>query len=76
MMALLFARCPHCGGLVVDDIVLMAARHFPWECPLCGEENPPLGKASRQDSAEPEDIEEVTADDHGISGEGTLLFLK
>lgn len=74
MMALLFARCRHCGGLVEDDEALMAARHFPWECPLCGRENPPLRTGNGQDRAEEEDVEEMTADGRGLTGEGTLLF--
>lgn len=73
-MALLFARCTRCGGLVEDETALMAARHFPWECPLCGKENPPLGKSARQDRVEPEDEEEMVADGHGLTGEGELLF--
>lgn len=73
-MALLFARCRHCGELVDDETALMAARHFPWECPLCGGENPPLGKTAREDRLEPEGTEEITADNRGITGEGTLLF--
>lgn len=74
-MTLLFARCTHCGKHVEDSTVLMAARHFPWECPFCGKDNAPLLQGTHQDSITPEDPEEeMTTDNRGLTGEGTLLF--
>lgn len=75
-MALLFAQCAHCGQPVEDRLALMAARHFPWDCPLCGKENAPLLQGiQHQDTVTPEDEEEITTDSHGLTGEGTVLFM-
>lgn len=69
---MLFASCKACKKTITDPFPLMTAEHFPWECPYCGEENPPLRMRNDVQVVEMEDLgENVT-----IPGAISLSLLK
>lgn len=45
---MLFVVCQKCGAVIEESGVLMLAKHFPWNCPACGEVNAPANSAARE----------------------------
>lgn len=57
---MLFVVCQRCGAVVEESGVLMMARHFPWNCPVCGAGNAPANSSTNETVLEMDDDEEVT----------------
>jgi|GEM_PF-2478626 len=64
---MLFATCKACEKTITDPFSLMTAEHFPWECPCCGGENPPLRMRNDVQVVEVEDLGENVAIPGAIS---------
>lgn len=64
---MLFVVCGACGAVVEEGGVLMLAKHFSWQCPVCHAANPAVNAPGRteegvvDDGEDEEDIRDAEA---------------
>lgn len=78
---MMFLMCPNCRKSVTDRNALMLSQHFPWICPHCDAENPPVGTPHEiAMAALDDDAEDALTIEKGWAcerdGGGTPLFWK